>query len=419
MTAIMKITDSSARPGDPTWLDVHRVEPARRINPSIALSIEIVEDRAGFQALEPEWNTLHEKAGRRHHLAFQSHAWLSEWCAAFALDAPDASTRLAIAVIRQGDTACLICPFAVQRRYGVSRLIWMGQPASQYGDVLIDPERASTIEIAVAFNRVLAHVAPDIVDLRRVRSDSAITPFLKARGGSVIAENTAPFVDVAKVSSAEHYAARFSTKARKNRRRLRRRLEEKGAVRFEILPPGDAASAAMRLGLDFKRDWLVRRGEICSALCDGKLHDLLITAARRHDSNFKPFVSVMYCGDEEISVQFGIVTDGRLALHMIAYKPAWEKAGAGVLHIEETITHCIEQGIRELDFLGPDAPYKRVWSDDAVAMDDYVLAETLTGRLVQKTVLGRNRERFKQLLSRLPHAVRCQIARRLQHRTTR
>ncbi len=54
MTAIMTITDFSARLGEPTWLDVHRVEPARRINPSIALSIEIVEDRAGFQALEPE-----------------------------------------------------------------------------------------------------------------------------------------------------------------------------------------------------------------------------------------------------------------------------------------------------------------------------------------------------------------------------
>lgn len=84
------------------------------------------------------------------------------------------------------------------------------------------------------------------------------------------------------------------------------------------MPPGDAASAAMRLGLDFKRDWLVRRGEICSALYNGKLHDFLITAARRHDANFKPFVSVMDCDDEEISVQFGIVTDNRLALHMIA-----------------------------------------------------------------------------------------------------
>ena len=63
-------------------------------------------------------------------------------------------------------------PFAVHRRYGVSRLIWMGQPASQYGDVLLDPERASSIEIAIAFNRVLEHVAPDVADLRRVRDDA-------------------------------------------------------------------------------------------------------------------------------------------------------------------------------------------------------------------------------------------------------
>lgn len=163
----------------------------------------------------------------------------------------------------------------------------------------------------------------------------------------------------------------------------------------------------------------MRRGEICSALCDQKLRDFLVTATRWHDGNFKAFVSVMCCGDEAISVQFGIVTDGRLALHMIAYKSAWEKAGAGVLHIEETITHCIASGVRELDFLGPDAPYKRVWSDAAITVNDYVLAETLMGRIVEKAVLGGNRARLKDLLSRLPHAVRHRIARRLQHRPAR
>jgi CelD/BcsL family acetyltransferase involved in cellulose biosynthesis len=172
MTAIMKTSDSSARPSDPTWLDIATVEAACQVAPTTAVSIEIVDDCARFEALEPEWNRLHRKAGRRHRLAFQSHAWLSKWCAAFAVDQPDASTRLAIAVVRQGDTICLICPFAVHRRYGVSRLIWMGQPASQYGDVLLDPERASSIEIAIAFNRVLEHVAPDVADLRRVRDDA-------------------------------------------------------------------------------------------------------------------------------------------------------------------------------------------------------------------------------------------------------
>ena len=416
MTAIMKISDSSARPSDPTWLDIATVEAACQVPPSTAVSIEIVDDCARFEALEPEWNRLHRKAGRRHRLAFQSHAWLSKWCAVFAVDRPDASTRLAIAEVRQGDTVSLICPFAVHRRYGVSRLIWMGQPASQYGDVLIDPERASGIEIAIAFNRVLEHFAPDVVELRRVREDAAIAPTLKARGAAVTEQNHAPFIDFTKLSSAEDYAARFSAKALKNRRRLRRRLEEKGAIRFEILPPGDAAADAMGLGLDFKRDWLVHRGEICSALCDQKLRDFLVTTTRWHDGNFKPFVSVMYCDDEVISVQFGIVTNGRLALYMIAYKSAWEKAGAGVLHIEETITHCIASCIQELDFLGPDAPYKRIWSDAAVTVNDYVLAETLMGRIVEKAVLGGHRARLKDLLSRLPHAVRHRIARRLQHR---
>ena len=221
-----------------------------------------------------------------------------------------------------------------------------------------------------------------------MREDAAITTFLKARGAAVTRQNHAPFTDFTKLLSAEDSAARFSAKALKNRRRLRRRLEEKGAIRFEIPPPGIAAADAMGFDLDFKRDWLVRRGEICSALCDQKLRDFLVTATRWHDVNFKSFVSVMYCGEKAISVQFGIITDGRLALHMIAYKSAWEKAGAGVLHIEETITHCIASGVRALDFLGPDAPYKRAWSDAAVTINDYVLAETSMGPIVEKPRSG-------------------------------
>lgn len=405
-----------ARPSDPSWL-APRADPARtHAQPARGLTIELVQDRQGFEALKPEWDRLHKKASTIRRLPFQSHAWLSHWCETHLRHGASGQVRLAIAVVRQGSAVCLICPFAVERVYGLKRLVWMGDPASQYGDVLLNHDRASSTEIAAAFHHVLDHVAPDIIRLRRVRADAAAAPFLRGEKAAIAATNHAPSIDLTKTPTPDAYAARFSAKARKNRRRLRRRLEEKGTVSVTVIPAGPRAREALATALAFKQEWLVKRGEICSALRAPHTQTLLQQAVSAEDHGFAPYVSVMSCGDEPVSVQFGIVSGNRLALDLIAYNPAWEKAGVGILHTEETINDAIEKGFLELDFLGPDASYKRVWADDAVAINDYVLAPTMSGKLFAETFFGRSRMRFKYVLEHLPRTVRRRIARRLDHR---
>ncbi len=419
MTVLEQSRARPAQPSDPSWL-APATDPARHhADPAHALTIELVEDRAGFEALKPDWDRLHAKASTIRRLPFQSHAWLSIWCETHLRQASSGPVRLAIAVVRQGRAVCLICPFAVEHVYGLKRLVWMGDPASQYGDVLLDHDRASSTEIAAAFRHVLDHVTPDIIRLRRVRADAAAAPFLRGEKAAIAATNQAPFIDLSKASTPDAYAARFSAKARKNRRRQRRRLEEKGTVSVTVLPPGPRAREALATALAFKQDWLIKRGEICSALRDPRTQALLQQAATAEAEGFTPYVSVMSCNDEPVSVQFGIVSANRLALHLIAYNPAWEKAAVGILHTEETITYGIENGLAELDFLGPDASYKREWSDDAVAINDFVLAPTISGKLYAETFLGRSRIRFKYVLEHLPRTVRCRIARRLELRAER
>ncbi len=171
----------------------------------------------------------------------------------------------------------------------------------------------------------------------------------------------------------------------------------------------------MPTALAFKQDWLVRRGEVCSAFHDRRTRAFLERVVTARDDGFNPYVSVMSCNGEPVSVQFGIITANRLALHLIAYKSAWEKSGVGILHTEETIAHAIGTGLDELDFLAPDAAYKRVWSDGAVTVDDYVIGLTFTGKLCAETVLARSRNLFKSVLDHLPCAVRSRIARRRDH----
>ena len=113
-------------------------------------------------------------------------------------------------------------------------------------------------------------------------------------------------------------------------------------------------------------------------------------------------------------MQFGIIANHRLALHMIAYNPKTEKSGAGVLHIEDTISYCIENDLSEMDFLAPNAPYKQTWADAAIPVCDYVVPRTLKGRVYAQGYLCSTRDVLKTQIQALPLGIRQSIAKRIQ-----
>ncbi len=99
------------------------------------LELKVITDRADFDALEAEWNGLFARAGRSHQL-FLSFNWLWHWCNHYLV--PDRTTRLSIVIARRDGRLVMVWPLVTERSRGLTMLSWMGDPVSQYGDVLID-----------------------------------------------------------------------------------------------------------------------------------------------------------------------------------------------------------------------------------------------------------------------------------------
>ncbi|MFY0615653.1 MAG: GNAT family N-acetyltransferase [Hyphomicrobiaceae bacterium] len=377
------------------------------------LAIDIIHDIETFLALEHDWNDLLDGAGK-NRLAFQSFAWVRSWLTAYLPNTNYQSQTVAIVTARLNGRLRLICPFTVKNVFGINCLTWLGEPASQYGDIIKGGDEPAPEMIAATIGFAIEQLQPDIVHLRKVREDAAILPWLEAQNAAQTAVDEAPFLDFRDATSFNGYCAKYSAKSRRNRRRLRRRLEEAGAVSTTVLSAGAAAREAVRIGLTFKQAWLIERGLVSSALRDPYMPGFLEHFVGHADDRAAPFVSVMRCGETPVSVQFGIVAKQRLALHMIAYNPKTEKSGAGVLHIEDTIAHCIEHGLTELDFLAPNAPYKQAWADGAVPIGDYVSARTLKGRVYAQAYLCSTRDVLKTRVQALPLGIRQSIAKRIQ-----
>lgn len=367
------------------------------------LVFDVVRSRAAFDALESDWNALFERAGSGTQV-FQTFNWCWHWTRHY-LPEGARRTRLAIVTGRRAGRLVLVWPLVVERVAGLRQIAWMGGPPAQYGDILVDPD-LDAAAVASAHRHLVANVKADLMRLRLVRADAVIAPMLALTGARVTQAYAAPWLDLASAPDFASYETRYPAKARKNRRRLLRRLEERGPVRFEAFTGGPEAAAVAAEAVRMKRRWLADRNLVSKALASDRMVAFMSAVASATVRPVGCEISVLRAGADAASVQIGFRCRDRLTLHMIVFDLAYEKSGVGVIHLEHAIRRAFAGGARALDLLSPLADYKMDWADAAVPVADYALPLTIAGRLFIEAWLVRLRPRLKVIAPRLPAQLR-------------
>jgi CelD/BcsL family acetyltransferase involved in cellulose biosynthesis len=381
-----------------------------------ALTFELITDQAAFCALETDWNALFEYAGRSTQV-FQTFSWNWHWCRHFVWAqrpggaAPPAQT-IQIITARHNGRLVLVWPMAMERLGAVRQLVWMGEPVSQYGDILADTTAVGQADIGNAWRYAMTALRPDVVRLRRVRADAIIAPHLARIGSLETVITEAPHLDLTSAADFSVYEQRYTAKARKNRRRLARRLEEQGIVKYALLSQTPEAGQAAHHAVEMKQSWLRERGLLSPALADPRFALFMadVASAVAHPAGVK--VSVLTLNDAPVGIQIGVIAKSRLSLHVIVYDLAHEKSGVGVLHLEHTIAEAYDQGLVAIDLLAPKADYKMDWADGTVAVIDHAVPVSAIGKLYAHVYLGFVRERAKSLIQRLPAGISRHLLRR-------
>ena len=230
-------------------------------------TISVVSERTSFDALEPEWNDLFRRAGRDAQ-PFQSFNWSWHWANHYLDPGRRPRLSLAIVTVRREGRLVMLWPLVSERLAGLSLLRWMGEPVSQYGDALCEsgPDTVSLMRTAWQF--ITTRLGADAIVLRKVRADAAVAPLFREIGLKCTGAEEAPFLDLASAPDFDAYDQRYSAKARKNRHRLMRRLEERGRVAVVRHTSGAQARAAALAGVALKRASLAAAGQLAPALAD-------------------------------------------------------------------------------------------------------------------------------------------------------
>ena len=368
------------------------------------LAIELVSTRAGLDALEADWKDLFARAGHSSQV-FQDFNWNWHWANHF-LDLDPRSCQLAIVTGRAGGRLAMVWPLVIERVHGLRIAAWMGEPVAQYGDVLVEQSPAPMALLRAGWQFLCTHVKPDLARLAKTRADAAVAPLLTELRAISTNPQDAPYLNLASAPTYAAYEERYSSKARKNRRRQLRRLEEDGVVSVRHLEASAAAGDAVGDVIAMKRAWLQAKGLTSVGLSDRRVLGFFRSVASDglRPAGFR--MSTLMCGDVLAAASVGFVCRDRIAVHMIAYDLNFEKAGAGALLFERAIAANLEDKLAVFDLLAPANSYKMEWADGSVGVDDFAVPLSLAGRAYTRSYLQFLRPKLKTAFQALPLSTR-------------
>jgi CelD/BcsL family acetyltransferase involved in cellulose biosynthesis len=376
-----------------------------------AATFALLTSREAFDALEPEWNDLFSRAGHGTQV-FQTFNWNWHWCNHYLAEDVRSPT-LAIVTARRDGRLVMIWPMVQERAAGLTQLAWMGEPVSQYGDVLLEDEPGSAALLHEAWAFIVAELAPDLARLRKVRDDAVVAPLFTQSGALPTQRLDAPYLDISSAKDFATYEQRYSPRSRRNRRRLARRFEERGVMLIEREHEGPRARELATQALALKRDWLKDRGLVSPALADPRMTPFFADIAESVTHPVGCQVSALTSDGEAAAIEITVRCKDRTVMHVIVFNLKYEKAGAGVLLLEESIAKSFGNGCRVFDLLAPADGYKRDWADAVVGVTDWALPVSRKGWLYARLYLGLARPAVKSALGALPMSLRRTLAARL------
>jgi len=373
---------------------------AERARPSSGqFEFALIADRAQFAALEQEWNGLFARAGRPHQL-FQAYDWLRHWANHYL----DDRTRLSVVVARQGGRLVMVWPLTAVRCAGLTRLCWMGEPVSQYGDVLVEdgPARFYLLSQGWAYVKSLG---ADVIHFRKMREDAAVFPLLRQASGRSIAVAAAPYLNLASAADYETYQRRYPAKRRARRRRLLARLEERGAVAFERHEYGSAAADLVTDALRLKHKWLIARGVVAPVLQDSRFDSFLRDVAASAGTPAVR-VSAVCCDGAAAAVEISLECKRHRVAYLISYDIELAHYGVGIIAAEDSIRTAHEAGLDRFDLLTPADAYKMEWADASVEVHDWAMPLSFAGRIYARVWLELVKECMKSSIKTWPAWLR-------------
>lgn len=314
--------------------------------------IEIVQSLDHMRSLEHAWNELAEPFGT----PLLRHEWFAACAEIFCPPA-----QLSIVVVSSGGNITAIAPLILSRQDGLERLELLGAShLYEHGGFIYADEES----FREAVDAIVAMRKP--IFLNRLRQESSEFNLLQQVGK----ERALCFVRQAEDSPWLHitegwpcFEANISSSRRSAFRRARKRAEEHGKVRFEIVSP-DLGLLERQMEEVFRVEaagWKDRnKTSMASNMLLKKFFSLYAQATARLGMLRLCFFRI---NNMPVAMLLGVEYANRFWVLKVGYDESFAKCSPGILLTHETIRYAFERGLEAYEFLGDNEEWLQIWAD--------------------------------------------------------
>ncbi|MEH3037584.1 MAG: GNAT family N-acetyltransferase [Sphingomonas adhaesiva] len=297
-------------------------------------------DEGGWDTIAGAWDSLADEA-------VVANPFYRRDVVAACRGLREAGTPRLLAV-RDGDALLGVLPIATRRKGGIALSVenW-DQRVRALGEPLVRGGREQAFWGAAL--PVLARGPGHFLRLSALDADSASTRALMAMTRCTVTRRYERAVLERGLSSAEHAARHVRGKVLKEHRRLRARLAERGALRFERLAPEEAAGAWIDTLFALETSgWKGREGVAAAAdpATERCFRAILTDAHARGALDFHR----MTVGDATIAMLANVESGDESFQLKIAYDEEWAAFSPGVLIEMAYLEHALDvRGLARAD----------------------------------------------------------------------
>lgn len=320
--------------------------------------LRVITDGVGLEALEPEWRGIYETS--RCFNPFLSYEWLSSWWRHFGK-----GNQLCVVVAEQDGAPVSIAPLMRVEWAGFTKLQFLGQPFSDYGDFITTDGTNSGVEPLLEFLKY--KLRWDALELRGIRGDSPNLPALQAAWPATARLNQwrrwtlAPFLPI-RCGWSEYRDGRRKGLMSDTRRKIRR-LEEKGELTYR-------ECGTLERGLQLLDQFARQKSQRFAAtgatdiLANGAVLEFYKEVTRRLWDSGQVHISSLDLDHQPIATHFGFIAGQRYFYYMPSFDSTFSLYSPGRLIVFNLIENSFLKGLGEFDFMNGSEPYKYEWASD-------------------------------------------------------
>ena len=367
------------------------------------LRVELISAEAELAALAPGWDEL--VAAMPRPSPFLLNAWLVEWWRHFG-----AGGRLAVRAAFRGERLVAGLPLFVRPRLGLRTLEFVGGTKAALADLMLGPEEGDSTAAAVA-------EAPDVseydfANVFGVTAESRLARTPAWRGLRLIERLEAPVLDLSDGWDAV-YEHKFSSRARQERRRHRRQLEQLGSVEISVArKPNELEPAFDEVERLYALRWRGRREG--SGLLSAEGASFYRSALLRLAEQDVARVLTLRLDGRPVAATVYLRLSRTLYGLVMAYDTAFARYSPGSEALYSTLEDAAGEGVSRAEFLGAATGHTQRFTDRVEPIYQGIgLARTARGRVGADALLAGIRLRRRAKTSETARRLYAHIPRRL------